>query len=196
MCMMLLFGVAPSRQLSRASHSLALHNTTWIVSNAASHCCPFLQDLAQQATFVDLNTPYCIYCCTNEQPMPEVFEPAACGPSFAPSSAAAAAGGWTERRMFTRLSARLASNCMATGAGTGAKAGNEKGSRCILEPLLACSTCPASFHPSCYLEGAGEEVSALATRAALLGTALSQTGDVRRLHSAVLRTPPCWLTTK
>ena len=58
--------------------------------------------------------------------------------------------------MRTRLSARTAAGA---GVATASRA-TEKGSRCILEPLLACATCPASFHPSCYLDGAGEEVSA------------------------------------
>lgn len=127
-----------------------------------TYCCRFSQDLAQQSTFVDLNTPYCIYCCTNEQPMDEKLEPAASIPSFgAPSASAAGVGDWEERRMFTRLSACLASAGVATAAGRAAACTTRddgKGNRCILEPLLACSTCPASFHPSCYLEGAGELV--------------------------------------
>jgi hypothetical protein len=122
------------------------------------YCCRSLQDLAQQSTFVDLNTPYCIYCCTNEQPMAEKLEPAASILSFgAPSASAAGVGDWEERRMFTRLSARLASAGVATAAGRATR-DDGKGSSCILEPLLACSNCPASFHPSCYLEGAGEKV--------------------------------------
>jgi hypothetical protein len=47
------------------------------------------------------------------------------------------------------------------GGSTKQKAGQDDDGFITLEALLACSTCPAAFHASCYKTATGEEVGSL-----------------------------------
>jgi hypothetical protein len=170
-------------------------------------CCPS-QDLAQLSTSVDLNTPSCIYCCSSEhtRPVPELPTPAArptsAGKTTRKSAAAAAAAGGRNQTNSQPSSRAVRVGTTSGSADDGAAertasdnlwTQREGVDYHVMEPLLACSTCPASFHPSCYMEGAREEVRAdrssiSSSSSCAVAFAVTSVKSSMQLHHSLLHT--------